>query len=77
MSVFLKGCYFEHIEMPIHFQSFNDECAIVKKAKDANLLSQESKLTPVNLQLKLCPLKSTTPVLKRILFQNLKVNLQP
>ena len=77
MSVFLKGCNNEHTEMPIHFQSFNDECAIVKKAKDANLLSQESKLTRVNLQLNLCPSKSTTPVSKRILFQYLKVNLQP
>ena len=41
------------------------------------MLSQESKLTRVNLQLNLCPSKSTTPVLKRILFQYLKVNLQP
>ena len=41
----------------------------MKEAKDANLLSQESKLTRVNLQLNLCPSKSTTPVLK--------VNLQP
>ena len=51
--------------------------ATVKKAKDANLLSQESKLTRVDLQLNLCPSKSTTPVLKQILFQYLKVNLQP
>ena len=77
MSVFLKGCNFEHTEMSIHFYSFNDACAIVKEATDANLLSQESKLTRVNLQLNLCPSKSTTPVLKRILFQYLKVNLQP
>ena len=72
MSVFLKGCTFEHTELPIHF---NDDCAIVKEAKDANLLSQESKLTRVNLQWNLCPSKSTTPVLKWILFQCLKVNL--
>ena len=47
MSVFLKGCNFEHTELSIHFISFNDECAIMKAAKDANLLtlSQESKLT--------------------------------
>ena len=77
MSVFLKGCKFEHTEMSIHFQSFNDESAIVKEAKDANLLSQESKLLRVNLHLIFCPSKSTTPVLKRILFQYLKVNLQP
>ena len=77
MSVFLKGCNFEHIEPSIHFQSFNDECAIAKEAKDANLLSQESKLTRVNLQLNLCPSKSTTSVLTRIVFQYLKVNLQP
>ena len=37
--------------MAIHLQSSNDECAIVKKAKDANLLSQESKITRVYLQL--------------------------
>ena len=71
-----KGCNFEHTELSIHFELFNDECAIVQEAKEANLLSQESKLTRVNLQLNLCPSKSTTPVLKRILFQYLKVNLQ-
>ena len=72
MSVFLKGCNFEHTELSIHFYSFNDEYAIVKEAKDANLSSQESKLTRVNLKLNLCPSKSTTPVLKRILFNTLK-----
>ena len=77
MLVFSKGCNFEHTLLSIYFQSFNDECAIVKEAKDPNLLSQESKLTRVNLHLNLCPSKSTTPVLKRILFQYLKVNLQP
>ena len=51
MSVFSKGCNFEHTGLSIHFCSFNDECAIVKEAKDANLLSQESKLTRVNLHL--------------------------
>ena len=45
MSLFLKGCNFEHTELSIHFESFNDESAIVKEAKDANLLSRESKLT--------------------------------
>ena len=73
----LKGCNFEHTELTIHLKSFNDECAIVNEAKDANLLSQESKLTRVNLQLNLFPSESTTPVLERILFQYLKVNLQP
>ena len=57
MSVSLKGCNFEHIELSIHFELFNHEYAIVKEAKDANLLSQESKLTHVNLQLNLCPSK--------------------
>ena len=71
MSVFLKGCIFEHAELSIHFLSFNDECTIVKEAMDANLLSQESKLTRVNLQLNLCLSKSTTPVLTRILFAKL------
>ena len=69
MSVSLKVYNFKHTELTIHFLSFNDDCAIMKEAMDANLLSQESKLTPVNLQLNLCPSKSTTPVLKRILFQ--------
>ena len=68
MLVSLKGCNFEHTELPIYFESFNDECAIVKESNDANRLSQESKLTLVNLQLNLCPSKSTTSVLKRILF---------
>ena len=78
MSVYLKGCNLEHTELSIHFKSSNDEeCAIVKEAKDANLLSQESKLMRVKLQLHLCPSKSTTLVLKRILFQYLKVYLQP
>ena len=45
MTVFLKGYNFEHTKLSIHFLSFNDECAILKEAKDANLLSQESKLT--------------------------------
>ena len=71
MSVSLKGCKYEHTELSIHFESSNDECAIVKEAQDTNLLCQESKLTRVNLQLNLCPSKSTTPVLKRILFQYL------
>ena len=77
MSVFSKWCYFEHTELAIHFLSLNDDCAIVTEAKDAHLLSQESKLTGVGLQLNLCPSKSTTLVLKRILFKYLKVNLQP
>ena len=71
MSVSLRGCNFEHTELSIHFESFNDECAIVKVAKDANLLSQESNLTRVNLQLTLCSSKSTTPALKWIFFQYL------
>ena len=41
MSVFRNGCNFEHTELSIHFKSFNDECAIVKEAKDANLLNKE------------------------------------
>ena len=39
MLVALKGCKFEHTKLSIYFESFNDECAIVKEAKDANLLS--------------------------------------
>ena len=68
MSVSLKGCEFEHNELSIHFESFNDECAMVKEAQDANLLSQESKLTRVNLQPNWCASKSTTPVLSRYVF---------
>ena len=40
-SVSLNECKFEHIERSIHFESFNDECAIVKEAQDRNLLSQQ------------------------------------
>ena len=39
MSVSLKGCKFEHTELSIHFELFNDECAILKEIQDANLLS--------------------------------------
>ena len=49
MSISLKGCKSEHTKLSIHFESFNDECAIEKEVQDANLLSQESKLTHVNL----------------------------
>ena len=31
--------------MSIHFQTFNDEYAIVKEAQNAYMLSQESKLS--------------------------------
>ena len=41
MSVSLKVCKFEHTELRIHFESFNDEGAIVKETQDANLQSQE------------------------------------
>ena len=51
MSVSLKGCKFEQTELSIHFESFSDECEIMKEAQGANVLSQESKLTRVNLQL--------------------------
>ena len=71
MSVFLKGCKYENTELSVHFKSFNDECTIVKEAQDANPMTQESKLTRVNLQLNWCPSKSTTPVLIRILFHYL------
>ena len=60
MSVFLKGCNFEHTELSIHFLSFNDECAILTEAKDANRLSQESKLTRCT----------------RTLYQNLHANVE-
>ena len=74
MSGFLKRCNFKHTELLFHLKSFNDECA-VKEANDANLLRQESKLTRVKLQLNLCPSKSTTHVLKRILFQYIYQNM--
>ena len=77
MSVPLKGCKFEHTEPSTYFESFNDERIIVKEAKDANMLSHESKLTPANLQLNWCPSKSTIHFLKWIPFQYPKVNLQP
>ena len=77
MSVSLNGFKFEHSKLSINFESVNHECAIVKEAQEANLSSQESKLTHVKLQLNWCPSKSTIPVLQRILSQYLKVNLQP
>ena len=73
MRVSLKGCNFEHTEMSTQFESFNDECTIVKEAKDAN---QESKLTRINLQLNLCPSKSTIHVFKRIRFQYPSLSLK-
>ena len=75
MLVILKGCNFEHTKLSFHFLSFNDECAIVKRSKGRKF--GESGIKTNKLQLSLCPSKSTTPVLKRILFQYLKVNLQP
>ena len=45
MLVSLNGCKIEHTELWVHFESLNDECAILKEAQDANFLSQESKLT--------------------------------
>ena len=39
ISVSLKGCLFEHTELSIHLELFNDECALVKEAQDAHLLS--------------------------------------
>ena len=71
MSLSLKGCKFEHTELSIHFKSFNDECAIVKEAQDANLLSQESKLTRVNLLLNWCPSKKLPMSLNGYLFNTL------
>ena len=35
ISVSLKGCKFEHTELSIHYESFNDECTIVTEAQDA------------------------------------------
>ena len=35
MSVSLKWCKYEHTELSINFELFNDECAIVKEAQDA------------------------------------------
>ena len=71
MSVSLKGCKFEYIELSIHFESFNAKCAIVKEAQDANLLSQESKLTRVYLQLIWCP-SNRPPCLKTDTFSTPK-----
>ena len=39
MAVILRGCNYEHTKLSIHFLSFNDECEIVKEAKDANSFS--------------------------------------
>ena len=45
MSVSLKGRTLENSVLSIHFESFSDEYAIMKEVQDANVLSQESKLT--------------------------------
>ena len=76
MSVSLKVYQFEHYILSKHFGSFSDECAIVKEVQITYLLSQESKLKWVNLQLNCCPAKSTVPVLKRIPFRYLRLFLQ-
>ena len=34
VGFFIQGCKFEHTKLSIHFESFNDECAIVKEAQD-------------------------------------------
>ena len=60
--------------MSIHFKSFNNECATVKEAQDADS-SQESKLMRVNLQLNWCPSKSTSR-LKMDNFSISSTNLQ-
>ena len=41
MPVSLQGGKFEHTELSILFESFNDECAIVTEVQDTNLLSQD------------------------------------
>ena len=68
MLLSLKGCIFEHTELSIHFESFNDNCAIMKEAQDAKLLSQESKLTCVNLQLNFMSFEIDHPCLKTDTF---------
>ena len=68
MLVFLKACNFEHTKLSIHFYSFNDEYAIVKEAKNATLLSQESKFTRVNLQLNFVSTQIDRPCLKTDTF---------
>ena len=42
MSYSLNWYKFEHTKLLIHFESYNNECAIVKDALNAYLLSQES-----------------------------------
>ena len=39
MSVSLKGCKFEHTELSNRFETFNNDCAIVKEAQDEYLSS--------------------------------------
>ena len=43
MSVILRGCNFENTKLSIHYLSFNDECAIMKEAKDANFVESGIK----------------------------------
>ena len=41
MSVSLKGCYITNIDMSIHFESFNDECASSNRERSPGRKSVE------------------------------------
>ena len=44
MSTSLNGCLFMLIVLSIHFESFDDECAIVKEIQGTCPLRPEDKL---------------------------------
>ena len=44
MSVSLKGCKFEHTELSIHFESFNDERSQGRKSVEAGIKTNVCKL---------------------------------
>ena len=68
MSVSLKGCSFEHTELSIHFDWFNDEYAIVKDAKDANLLKSGIKTYACYFAAEFVSFKIEHPCLKTDTF---------
>ena len=71
MLVSLKACKFEHTELSIHFESFNDECAIVSPGYKS--VESRIKTNACKLAAELVSFKIDHPCLKRLLFQNLKL----
>ena len=73
MSASLKEYKSELNVLYIHFKSLNGKFTIAKEAIYTYLLSQESKLKFINLQLNWCPPKWVTLVLKQTRLQYLTI----